>query len=67
MGVIPNEDQHPIAYFYHEGVKLVLGTDDPALFGNNTIPDELAVPVKAGLTMDEAIDLNRQSLTNTIK
>lgn len=66
-GVIPNEDQHPIAHFYHNGVKLVLGTDDPALFGNNTISDELVVSVRAGLTMDEAIDLNRQSLTNVIK
>lgn len=66
-GVVDDASKHPIANFYREGVKLVLGTDDPPLFGNNTISHELAASVAAGLTQEEATDLNMQSLVHAAR
>lgn len=62
-GVIPEISQHPLVHYYRQGMKIVLGTDDPALFGKNTITTELEVVNKAGLSPEEVVELNRLSLT----
>ncbi len=64
---MPKISRHPVASFYREGVKLVLGTDDPALFGNNTVSHELVASVAAGLTKDEAVALNGLSLKHATR
>jgi len=61
-GVVSKISRHPIADYYRQGIKIVLGTDDPALFGNNTITKELEMAGEAGLSAEEVVELNRRSL-----
>ncbi len=52
-------NRHPLRQYLHSGVRCVQGTDGGALYGTNSIDEELSLEKLLGLTVEELREMRR--------
>jgi len=58
----PAAGPHPVRSFVESGVRVDVGSDDPAIFGNNLSDEWAALMLRDGFTPHECFDLTLDSL-----
>ena len=61
----PDAAPHPVRQFVEHGVRVDVGSDDPAIFGNNLSAEWAALMLRDGFTPHECFDLTLDSLGAT--
>jgi aminodeoxyfutalosine deaminase len=58
----PEHGPHPVGTFVEHGIRIDVGSDDPAIFGTNISAEWAALMLRDGFTPHECFDLTRDSL-----